>query len=417
MIGLALATRGRHGGVGVPVPALDLDFRAGTMPAGLTFTRASSAWYFNSSGTLTSAATNAPRFDHDPSTLALRGLLVEEARTNSFRNNSGTGAAAGTPGTVPTNWSATGSGNGLTRQIVGTGTESGLPYVDIRYSGTATNSILIGIDPEQQGNVAASSGQTWTFSIYLRVVGGSLPAATHTLEILDRGPTLAPSTESAVTITTAALAGQRFTLTRTTTQSDMTSVMGRINLRANSGAAVDVTLRIGAPQLEQGAFATSPILTTSAAVTRAADVCSMATGSWYNASEGTLAVDWSFPGILGAGLVSAVLFDDATSNNQIAVRIGQAGVGDGVVRSGGVSSMDTTGLAVTVNAVVRQALAYATNNGAHALGRSLETDTSVTVPTVTRIVLNGSNVGAYWLRRVSYYNTRLSNTLLQVITV
>ena len=54
----------------------------GTLPSGVTFTRASTATYFDSTGTMQTAATNAPRWDYDPVTLGLRGLLIEEARTN-----------------------------------------------------------------------------------------------------------------------------------------------------------------------------------------------------------------------------------------------------------------------------------------------------------------------------------------------
>jgi hypothetical protein len=67
--------------------ALDLQFaadktltaRRGPTP---TFTRASTATFIGSNGLIQSAAINTPRFDHDPATLASRGLLIEESRTN-----------------------------------------------------------------------------------------------------------------------------------------------------------------------------------------------------------------------------------------------------------------------------------------------------------------------------------------------
>jgi hypothetical protein len=70
-------------------PALDLqfaftksltDYISGTDL--ITFTRASSATYIDSAGTLQTAATDVPRFDHNPATGESLGLLVEEARTN-----------------------------------------------------------------------------------------------------------------------------------------------------------------------------------------------------------------------------------------------------------------------------------------------------------------------------------------------
>jgi hypothetical protein len=67
--------------------ALDLQFaadktltaRKGPTP---TFTRASTATFVGSDGLIQSAAINTPRFDHDPVTLACKGLLIEESRTN-----------------------------------------------------------------------------------------------------------------------------------------------------------------------------------------------------------------------------------------------------------------------------------------------------------------------------------------------
>ena len=62
---------------------LNLDFTTGVLDSRLTFTRAAgTATYINSSGYVTTAAANTPRFDYDPVTLAPRGLLVEGNVTN-----------------------------------------------------------------------------------------------------------------------------------------------------------------------------------------------------------------------------------------------------------------------------------------------------------------------------------------------
>ena len=69
-------------------PTLDLGFLTpGSLPAGLTFTRTTTATYFDSAGVMQTAAANAPRWDYDPITLVLRGLLIEDQRTNLFLNS------------------------------------------------------------------------------------------------------------------------------------------------------------------------------------------------------------------------------------------------------------------------------------------------------------------------------------------
>jgi len=67
--------------------ALDLQFaadktltaRKGPTPA---FTRGSSGTFVGSNGLIQSAGNDVARFDHDPVTLACKGLLIEESRTN-----------------------------------------------------------------------------------------------------------------------------------------------------------------------------------------------------------------------------------------------------------------------------------------------------------------------------------------------
>jgi hypothetical protein len=67
--------------------SLDLNF-AVTKNVGplVSFTRASSATYIDSAGTLQTAAVDVPRFDHNPTTGESLGLLVEEQRTNLLLN-------------------------------------------------------------------------------------------------------------------------------------------------------------------------------------------------------------------------------------------------------------------------------------------------------------------------------------------
>lgn len=306
-------------------PALDLNFLLGSLDSRITFTRASSGTYFDATGAMQTAAVNVPRFDYNPVTLAIRGLLTEEARTNLLLSSA----------TLSTQ-SVTVTAQAYTLSFYGTGT--------VTLSGASTGSL---------------------------VGAGAFPA---------RNPlTFTPS------------AG---TLTLT------------------------VTGTVQYANLEAGSFATSWIPTTGASATRSADVGSMLLSSipGWSAAEGAMGVEWSFPAILGTGLVSAITLDDTTTANMTSARVGQAGLADGTIRSGGVSQMDTTGIAVSPGAV-KQAVAWATNDAAHACNGQIETDSSVTVPVgMTRLLFAASNIGAYWLSRVRLYPRRLSNAQLQGLT-
>jgi hypothetical protein len=80
-------------------------------------------------------------------------------------------------------------------------------------------------------------------------------------------------------------------ISSTVTATDATTAFANtfFALTHDSGAAIDITLRIAAPQLELGAFPTSYIPTTTAAATRSADSAVVTPiSSFYNQSEGTL---------------------------------------------------------------------------------------------------------------------------------
>ena len=249
------------------------------LPPAFAFARAGNAWSFDGTGTLVQHGTDVPRFARDPATLASLGLLVEPSRTNGVRNPRGEGASAGTPGTPPTNWTV-GAGSGIASSIVGTGTESGIPYLDVRFQGTATATANLTVVFEGPTTIAAVSGQAWTASGFVRLIagafGGTQQAPQWIIQEYNSGGSnlaqqvlvLSPAP------TGAALATQRrpFTATLGNALTAFTSFL--FFVQYGIGASCDFTLRIGLPQMELGGFATSPILppaASPAASTRAAD--------------------------------------------------------------------------------------------------------------------------------------------------
>lgn len=230
-----------------------------------TFSRASTATYFNSSLVLSTAAVDERRitFNNDGSSYE----LIEESSTNYIRNNTMVGAAAGTPGTLPTNWASNIAG-GITRQIVGTGTSSGIDYIDIRVFGTGVGTCTF--RAEAFVLAPATIGQTWTYSQYVSVVGGSSAnISNYSVGISEHdGGGIQVGVGSTVIIPTSSLS--RLSHTMLLSQPTTASVASFIIFSVSG--AIDVTLRIGLPQLEQKASATSLIKTTTVAVTRAADI-------------------------------------------------------------------------------------------------------------------------------------------------
>ena len=367
----------------------------------------------------TSAINSAPRFDHNPTTGESLGLLVEEARTNSIANSTGVGAVAGTPGTLPTNWLWNTSG-GASTQVVGSGTEDGIPYVDIRLFGTTA----FGASLQFCANtaIAAAQNQTWTESFYCKLISGSISsfASTRLMERSSAGTYLtegnAPFTPGA---SSTSLTRSRFTFTRTLVNAS-TAYVGPAILFDYIGT-VDFTLRIGLPQLEQGAFATSPILTSSATATRAADVASItgaAFTSFYNQTEGTVFAEANSP--TGG---TDVTFDDGTVNTNRVVLYYQAVTDPRLfVASAGATSCIISAGTITSNSRARLVGAYKLNDFAASVnGASPALDASGDAPTgVDRARIGRSSAdGGYLngcLRRLTYWPTRLSNEVLQRIT-
>ena len=406
---------------------LDLRFaQLKTLDPRVTFTRASTGTYVGADGLVKTATTNEARFDHNPTTGESLGLLVEEARTNSIRNNTMVGAVAGTPGTLPTNWTLVGIG-GISSSIIGTGTENGITYIDVQVNGTPTASSFVNLIFET--NITASSGQAWTSSIYVKLAAGSLTntsIVTEVREVTAIGTFLANSTLT-VTPTSAALNTQRASLTRTLNNALTTNVRPIISFQTTNGAAINITLRIGLPQLEQGAFATSVIPTTSATVTRAADVASV-TGSnfssWYNQTEGTVFADWVKIGASNFQAMATV--SDGTTNNVISLGHGSGAPTNNARFDVNVSGSTQASLTLITGSIVGtrylNAGAYKANDFAAASnGGTPLTDATGTIPTTSQLVIgaNGAANGGFFngtIKRLTYWPVRLANLTLQSIT-
>jgi len=411
----------------------DLNFiGTDTLDPQVTFTRASTATFFNSAGVLTSAATNAPRFDYNPATLAAQGLLIEESRTNSIRNNTMQGAAAGTPGTLPTNWAYDPSSTGLSRQVVATGTDNGINYVDLRVFGTAAAANYVAFYFETSTGVAAVSGQTWTGTYYLKLTAGSTTGLT-TLpsfginEGTSGGVFVSGGNGPGVTPTAA---WQRVSYTRALSGGGtVATILPFVIIAVSNGAAIDITLRIGLPQLEQGAFATSVIPTTTTALTRAADVASVNTLSpWYNASAGTIYAEYNIPFALASGAaprLATFIGAGGPVVDELLLFIsqgtGKAASANAFTGSVNAGRIDATA-SFAANTVTRATYAFAANDRAVTTGGSSPTVSSAayTIPTVTLLRLGAdapsSNFINGYLRRIVYYPRRLSNAELQSIT-
>ena len=438
-----LATHGRPDNwttLGRIQSGMVLDFTSATISdtlaaRGFTFTRSgATATRVNSSGVLETVAANTLRIDHDPTTLACLGGLFEEASTNAIRNSTMVGAAAGSPGTLPTNWGSPAYGpDGISFEVVGTGTESGIAYIDIRAYGTPSATDFVRISMETNTGVVAATGQTWCVSAYVALVGGSFANTTGAgLGLLERtsGGAFVADGNTPITVTSGALAGKRYTYARTLAGGATTgAVVPQVLIRGvTSGNPIDVTIRIGAPQLEQKAFATSYIPTSTAAVTRNADALTLGDLSriGFNPAASSVIAQGRilgqsalvYPGVvvLGIGVEGdkVVLYRDGASS-RFSVDAKTAGV---IQYSLSVTAAPATG------AEYKTAFAFAANDASQTTsGAAPVKDASVALSTILdRMSIGGFQArgggtnGAQIIRRVDYYPRRLPDAELQTIT-
>lgn len=418
-IGLSLTSSASATAVLSQVPTLDLNFLTGSMPSGITFTRASTGWAYNSSGVLTSYATNAPRLDYDPVALTAKGLLIEEARTNLV------------PGTMTGGWTPLNVGiaaggaapTGGADAFTLTGSASGTT----NYGANLTAPVTVTASTATTASVFVKAGTAAWFRLILAdattpTIGAQCYFQPSTGTVGTVGTQSgAPTGVSAVS---QSVGGGWYRISLTATLGTSTAATMLLRMTSANGTLTDTgsnTVLLFNPQLEVGATASSPILTTTAAATRAADVTVInPLGSWFNATEGTFFVDATTLAATGISVVGGVT--DGTFDNTIYGTLIQSS-NSWFVRTGNVQQAALTGSGTVTGGTAKMALAYAASDfAASCNGGTVLTDTSGTVPTVTLMKIglapwgSGGNYLNGCMRRVRYYRNRLSNATLQSIT-
>jgi hypothetical protein len=359
---------------------------------------------------------NVPRIDfrNADGTLSSCGrLLLEPQRTNSIRNSSMVGAVAGSPGTLPTNWN-TSTAAGLTQTVVATGIENGLPYVDLRFNGTASATSLR-FTTETSSGTAALPSQAWTNSAYFKLTAGTLSQITLRNVYRNSG---------GGAITTPQ---QQFDLTSILTRRVFTDaaapaltafIQQEVLATLVIGTTYDFTIRIAAPQMELGAYATTWVPTTTAAVTRIADTASKTgVSSLIGQTEGTLFVDIIPTDVT---ITNAIGINNGSTNGRVIIFTGSNLI-FAQVRVGGVTQFSVT-TSATVGVRYKGAIAYKGNDFAFYLnGAQIAVSNTGTVPACSIISYDGGGGISPFVGRnneAALFTTRLPNaTLAQMTTL
>lgn len=263
----------------------------------ITFTRASGGGRFNASGQYEWLAADQPRIDYDPVTGEAKGLLIEEQRTNLLTYSSDFSNAVWTKrGKFTVTPNAAKSPDGTASASLVTGLNSGTN--DIYHQGI------------NSGGLAAEA--RYEPSVYVKKV-----TQTGTVNISN---SYTPSYgDWTVDLSKVGDGWERITRSHpavTVVAEFKVHTTGYLGIQLRKTTAGEVSLYIWGAQLESGSFPTSYIPTTTAQVTRAADAASVNVLSpWFNASEGTLFVEFMPIGFTPAAVNGIASFSDGTTTD------------------------------------------------------------------------------------------------------
>jgi hypothetical protein len=375
------------------------------------------------------------RFDYDPVTLAPRGILIEEQRTNLLLYSAQFDDGAWTKPL------STVSANSAT-------SPDGAVNADKLIPNTGVSVELGNLAPYCLQTLSkAASAITYTLSVFAKIGefnairldardGGNTNRVGVTFSLINGA--IIDSATAAGTFTNASAVSRAVgngwylcALTFTTgTETTLRSFVNANNATTTTGNGTSGIFIWGA-QLEAGAFATSYIPTVASQVTRTADQASIVApmfAPWYNQSEGTFVFEAATlsGGNFYRALAVARVAGGLSDRIDIGIGTGQSGNAGRFradVTVGGVVQANLGDVAAfAAETPYKGALAYKANDFASATsGANLFTDSTGTVPTVAVLdignrINTANNFLNGWARRITYYPVRLSDLQLQALT-
>jgi hypothetical protein len=412
------------GGLNPDGLSLDLQFAADktlTARKGPTpvFTRASSGTFVGSDGLIQTAATNIPRFDHDPVTLASRGLLIEESRTNLLvRSEEFNDAAWIKVNTSVTANSVTSPRGTLTADtLVRSGTSIAL----------LASADLVAGAVSLTSSIYAKAG-TQNFLVAQVNINNGTSASFITFDLTNGTVGTRQDLINSIAFTAVATnvgnGWYRCSVTFTGGSTNSTVLFGAASNANNRDGTNGGTIFIWGAQLEAGSFATSYIPTTTGSVVRSADVCTF-TGAdfnrFYNSTSGTLLSEASISNLIGSNR-GIVQIDSGTN---LSVMRHVYGLPEGgfrsLIRASGDTATELSTILGTASTIQKRIIAYEGTSFASVTNGGAVATATRTMPTGLNAMKIGNLAdGSFYLSghiaAIRFYKKRLPNAKIQALT-
>ncbi len=397
-----------------------------------TVTRATAATRVNASGFIESVASGIPRLDYFATggTVGCPALLVEPSAANGILNSTDT----------TTSWTL---GANLTRGAIDVIGVSGT-NLTVAVSGSGIN-LAAGRIARSGNNVALASGSTYTISFFVKktvthTIGGYYALITGAASgNLGAGFDVSGSFSSGSIFDTAGTTNrirrieqwgtdvfrcsETFTMTASGTLTSF-FLAPVASVTSSNNSAVGTQLGFAAPQIELGSVPTSFIPTTTASVTRNADVVAVsgAVSGSIGQTEGTIYAEFSVDfNNRNADILS---INAGNSNNGFFMSLRDTSVVQLIVRTLGNNELIFQRVGAFSIGVNKLAMAYKNGDFAICLnGTAVQTNTNnITMPSVSIDKIGLGDSALYVLdrqlriRAAALYTTRLSNAELEALT-